>query len=333
MSKAHKLTDINCDDIALTGLRLALKKRFDEMLGLSHAANNGKDSDAVHDMRVASRRLRSALEDSMPYLKDKAVNSTIKQLRSIADALGEVRDQDVAILALEKLASRTKPEILSTVQDLIRSRKKIRKEARRSLKKRLKDELEDVSSDFENALKPSTKSGRNRKHSGPNRANPSYTMMATLIVQKRLRELEKLSRGLSKPGTAEALHDMRIAAKRLRYAIELFSVCWPSESLTYAKKIARLQSALGQVHDCDVWIESLDEQLQQAIQSGKADETKAYTWLVNHFIKLRNRHLGLAIRLWRLWETDGLSNQLKNLIAARHAATSQPTRLNYDNNT
>jgi CHAD domain-containing protein len=320
VGKARKLTDINCDASALAGLRKALKERLDEMLDLRHAASDGKDADAVHDIRVASRRLRSALEDSMPYLKDKALNSTVKHLKSIADALGDVRDQDVAIPALEKLGSRAEPEILPTIQDLIRSRKKIRKGARRSLKKQLKDDLEKVSSDFETALTPSK-----RKHSGANGGNPSYSTMASQIIQKRLRNLEKLSKGMYTPGTSEALHDMRIGAKRLRYAIELFNGCWQSDSLRYAKKIAKLQSALGQVHDCDVWIESLEEQLQEAKESEKTDETKAYTWLLNHFIKLRNRHLSLAFRLWRAWESNGLSDQLKSLIATRHVATPQPT--------
>ena len=54
-------------------------------------------------MRVASRRLRSALRDFLPYLRKRGLSSVQKRLRNIADALGEVRDHDVAIMALEEL--------------------------------------------------------------------------------------------------------------------------------------------------------------------------------------------------------------------------------------
>lgn len=75
---------------------------------------------------------------------------------------------------------------------------------------------------------------------------------ARLIVAARLDELRALAEEALVPGAAGAQHDMRIAAKRLRYALEIVGPCL-GESAEPARLAAKeLQSALGDLHDCDV---------------------------------------------------------------------------------
>src|SRR5437867_8026348 len=137
MAKARRIKGIDCNGTAVAGIRLVLTERLDEMLAMRPAALGWEDPEGVHSMRVASRRPRSALRDFMPYVNKRGLSSTLKQIKSIADALGEVRDQDVAIFELEKLASRTSPEVTIALGDLIESRKELRRVARQSLKKML----------------------------------------------------------------------------------------------------------------------------------------------------------------------------------------------------
>jgi CHAD domain-containing protein len=75
---------------------------------------------------------------------------------------------------------------------------------------------------------------------------------ARRIVATRLEELHSLAEEALAPDAAEAQHDMRIAAKRLRYALEIVGPCIgePAEPARLAAK--ELQSALGDLHDCDV---------------------------------------------------------------------------------
>ena len=75
---------------------------------------------------------------------------------------------------------------------------------------------------------------------------------ARRIVATRLEELHSLAEEALVPDAAEAQHDMRIAVKRLRYALEIFGSCLgePAEPARLAAK--QLQSALGDLHDCDV---------------------------------------------------------------------------------
>src|SRR3982750_3899622 len=105
MAKAKRIKGIDCNREAAAGMKLVLVTRFGELYEFREAALDWTDPEGVHSMRVASRRLRSALRDFMPYLRKRPLASVLKQLRGLADALGEVRDQDVAIQALEEIAS------------------------------------------------------------------------------------------------------------------------------------------------------------------------------------------------------------------------------------
>jgi CHAD domain-containing protein len=91
---------------------------------------------------------------------------------------------------------------------------------------------------------------------------------AARIVRTRLDELRSFAEAAREPDAADAQHDMRIAAKRLRYVLEITGVCFGPEA-TAARDAAReLQGVLGDIHDCDVMlsraarIESLEALLQ-----------------------------------------------------------------------
>jgi CHAD domain-containing protein len=314
MAKAHRIRGIDCSDDAAAGIRKALKERFDEMCALRQDALKWKDPEGIHSMRVASRRLRSALSDFAPYVNKRNLTSILKPIRSIADALGEVRDQDVAILALEKLASQTPPKFSETLQNLIDARKEIRNAARKDLKKELlKGRLKELGSDFDDAIASATPEGKQSSKDNSN-AGHSYLQVASAIIHDRLKELEELSSSLYRPLEGKPLHEMRIAAKRLRYAIELFGDCWGSNILSFAKDAARLQSALGKLHDCDIWIESFGKEISGSTNSRKQAEHETFVWLFTHFNELRNIHFEEAFSLWNQWEVQGLSGKLKEAL-------------------
>jgi CHAD domain-containing protein len=67
------------------------------------------DIERVHDMRVATRRLRAALEVFAPCFPAKRHRRALRRVKALADALGERRDRDVAVESLEAF-SREAPE-------------------------------------------------------------------------------------------------------------------------------------------------------------------------------------------------------------------------------
>jgi CHAD domain-containing protein len=80
---------------------------------------------------------------------------------------------------------------------------------------------------------------------GPLREN------ARRIVDVRAREVHQFSPAVLDPANVEALHDMRIAAKRLRYVLELTTPVFGEPAAQGAKRAKRLQDLLGEIHDCD----------------------------------------------------------------------------------
>lgn len=74
---------------------------------------------------------------------------------------------------------------------------------------------------------------------------------AQRIVAVRLKELCSFSPQALDPAEAEALHDMRIAAKRLRYVLELTKPALGPSAPGGARTAKKLQDLLGRIHDCD----------------------------------------------------------------------------------
>ena len=91
---------------------------------------------------------------------------------------------------------------------------------------------------------------------------------AALIVRTRLDELRSFAPAALEPAASTAQHDMRIAAKRLRYVLEIVGPCFGPEAQAARDAAKRLQGVLGDIHDCDemlprVWgIESLRDLLR-----------------------------------------------------------------------
>ena len=315
MAKAKKIKGINCDANASDGIKLVLTTRLEELCNYRDEALDWSDPEGVHSMRVASRRLRSAVRDFMPYLRKRRIASALKALRDLADALGEVRDQDVALIALEKIKEHASGDVSTAVQHLIDSRKESRDQARTELESILeKDQLKQLEMSFTAGLDEAVMVREVKPPPGHVLTPLSFIKMSRVIITDRLKELEKLSRDVFQPFEIEALHEMRIAAKRLRYAIELFQQCWGRNIAGYAKRTARIQATLGDVHDCDVWIENLGAEINKARKQKQAERMEGFVWLLSHFVKLRTKHLRKTFELWQKWEADDTSGKLREAL-------------------
>ncbi len=88
--------------------------------------------------------------------------------------------------------------------------------------------------------------------SGPLRPN------AARIVRTRLDELRAFAGRALAPDAGEAQHDMRIAAKRLRYALEIVGPCIGEEAKAARDAAKQLQSVLGDLHDCDLMLPKVE---------------------------------------------------------------------------
>ena len=103
MAKAADIAVDAFEPYALAAAR-TVRVRADELF--AHSANvlDTTDIERVHDMRVASRRLRAALEIFEPCFPKGDFKTVLRDVKALADALGERRDPDVHIAAMETLA-------------------------------------------------------------------------------------------------------------------------------------------------------------------------------------------------------------------------------------
>lgn len=315
MAKAKQIHGIDCGGAAVEAIGPVLITRLQEMCSGRERALKWSDPEGVHDMRVSSRRLRGALSDFAPYLGKRGLTEAVKQIKSMAHALGEVRDQDVAIMGLQKLAAAAPDQAKATLGQFIQARDQIRKQARVDLRNSLAlVRLKQIERDFAEAINSATNKSKARKKASKTATEITYIEVARSIVNERLKELEKLSKGFYHPLNVKPLHKMRIAAKRLRYALELFEQCLGPGTAIFARKVAGLQTSLGELNDCDIWLEAFGKQLKVASREASKERMAGSLWLLSHFVRLHSRHLRSALARWEEWERLELGNQLRALV-------------------
>jgi CHAD domain-containing protein len=308
MAKAREIPGLNCSSDAVESAAQVLRVRFDEMVGFRTSALDFSDIKGVHDMRVATRRLRSALRDFSPLLKKETLQPLKTDLKQIADALGAVRDQDVAIDTLERLRKKAKKEqVQEGIEKLIEERRARREPTQFDLTKALAETcINQLQKRFTVALKKAA----GQKNSAQ---SIDFKQAGRNCIAASLQDFCDLSPSIYEPFNGKPLHRLRILAKRLRYAIELFAVCWNKRIRSFAKEIAKMQTFLGEIHDCDVQIEILSRRLCES-EAGDKSEQKSIEWLLSELFKERTRNYRGALRLWSRWKERDFIERLGLMI-------------------
>jgi CHAD domain len=153
---------------------------------------------------------------------------------------------------------------------------------------------------------------------------------AERIVRVRLDELYGfMPAALEDP---RALHDMRIAAKRLRYVLEVTHACFGPYAATAVKHVKALQDILGEIHDCDEHLPEVLALRHEAVAADaaaagaepaglqKAPNRRAWAGLVALEVHLRGRRAALTERFGALWhelERKGFRARLEYAVAER----------------
>jgi CHAD domain-containing protein len=100
VAKAKPIRDLNADDPYAEAAAKIVETRAGELIEHAQGVLDTGDIERVHDMRVATRRLRAALEIFEPCFPPKLFGESLGEVKRLADALGERRDRDVAISSL-----------------------------------------------------------------------------------------------------------------------------------------------------------------------------------------------------------------------------------------
>lgn len=103
MARARKIPGVNAKATFAEAAASAIEVRCQEVFSFADGVLDTTDPERVHDMRVATRRLRAALEIFAVCFPKTEHTALLREVKLLADALGERRDPDVQILALEEL--------------------------------------------------------------------------------------------------------------------------------------------------------------------------------------------------------------------------------------
>jgi len=311
MAKARQALSPTREADPLEWLTAELRSRFDDVRDkIPPALDPGKVKD-VHHLRVAIRRLHSLLGDVNEIVESPALKHLQKALKKRVNRLGRVRDRDVYIEALEELSSEAgEGKYAKTIDYLIEEDHSERKHAHRKLNRTFsKASNEDLEDQVSSAVKKALEQ--------PGLFRPDSVRSAGHeIVSSRLKDLTELAGDLYDPNDEKGLHKIRIAAKRLRYTLEVFVPAFGEKVQEIADEVSRLQTFLGNLHDYDIWMEGLRTRLRDAHYSHKLDDSdrKAITWILSEFVEKRTENYRSALDLWTNWETDSFRGKIKELI-------------------
>jgi CHAD domain-containing protein len=247
-------------------------------LALNRAAREA-DAEAIHDVRVALRRLSRCLRVFAPFYPAGSWKKIRRRLSALGTAAGAVRDCDIAIELAHRAGIARRSAIVSGLA--MRRRKaghdltlEIRRWKSRDLVARWRNRLvlgvSEKGDIPEDACMDAAGSGR---HQLPPLVSDYFAQVRQLLA--------------SDPPPAE-LHAIRLASKRLRYTLELFRpVYGPGLSVRLAT-LQRLQQVLGEVNDCA----AAERQLAELPASPERSR-------VEHF--LRRRAAAKAVTLRKEW--------------------------------
>src|SRR6266496_3314125 len=105
MAKARDIPGLSGEDEFRAAAMKVVDVRAQEVFDQAGGVLDVDDIERVHDMRVATRRLRAVLEIFAPCFPRRAHRAALRDVKRLADALGERRDPDVQIAALERYAA------------------------------------------------------------------------------------------------------------------------------------------------------------------------------------------------------------------------------------
>jgi CHAD domain-containing protein/CYTH domain-containing protein len=214
------------------------------------------DDEALHDFRVAIRRLRSTIRAFRRELDESVGGKSRRRLRRLAQATNGGRDAEVQIEWVESqrpsLYSRHRPGA-AWFRDRLR-RQKLKAEER--LRAEVTRDFDAVSATLHRELPCYDLAHRVGDGAPP----PRYADALAARLRTEAAELSLRLAEVTGPAASEAAHEARIAAKRLRYLLEPVA-----SAIAGAKDVVRrlkgLQDALGELHDLDVVIVELTDAL------------------------------------------------------------------------
>ena len=222
--------------------------------GLAHLHANehgmlaSADPEYLHQMRVALRRLRSALDVFAPFLPETAAARLVAELKWLASSLGPARDWDVFVtetLPSIRTDSGRHAAIAAFGGQCIRLRRAARRKAQRAV---ASQRYRRFSCSLAGRFTAQVRLVQLDEAKRAALAAPARKF-ASLVLEERYDRVCKRGHRLAQLSSAE-LHRLRIAVKKFRYAADFFAGLYDTKAVRETlKRLSRLQNILGAMND------------------------------------------------------------------------------------
>lgn len=266
--KTHLAPVDAADTMAEAGRKILLGD-FVKMLENEAGSRAGEDIEAVHDMRVATRRMRSAFRLLEAYYKPKPTRPYIDTLKLLANHLGAVRDLDVLIENLEAHRAGLDVAGQDAIGIVIAGLDKKRRKARKKLVTFLDSDAYSafVTGFTEFLVRP----GKAARPVDEDSTDP-YQVRHVLpgLIHDHLAQVRAYDNVLE-DASEGTLHALRIEFKRLRYAVAYFEDVLGASGTDFIKELKRIQDYLGRLNDLVV----AEEYLESVLDDGSLNEEQA----------------------------------------------------------
>ena len=261
-----------------------LRRQFTALLAREPGTRLGDDPEELHDMRVASRRLRAALSLFADVLPPSAAKLQ-DDLRWVGRTLGAVRDLDVQLEQLDTWILQLPEmdrEALARLRSLLEAK---RAESRETMLNAFDSRRYEL---FVSRFGRLLRSARGRR-TGP--ASMSALAAAPDLIEARFRALRKAGDQIEAGSPAADYHRVRIRGKRFRYALEFLAEVYQGRSRPLTRRVVALQDILGLHQDAEVAIERL-----RGLAREHGDELPTETIFAMGEIAERYRRHALVLR-------------------------------------
>lgn len=275
-----------------------LNQRLATLLDAMPAAQAG-DMRSVHQARVATRRLREALPVLRASISKRGLSRAQRQVRRMTRALGPVRELDVALAHLDTIGARN---VVSS-----RALARVRQAVARDRMARRRDMLATITP---------AKIEKLRQRLGDVDSSPDVPHAAAALEEASrqvARRARRLAAAIDRAGglyLPDRLHAVRIAAKKLRYALEIERELKRSRSTARIGQLKRLQDLLGDMHDCEILIDRTRQVQADLARTDRRITTELDTLVRTLEAECRRDHAGYMRRrtaILKLCETLGLA--------------------------
>ena len=306
---------------------------LDAFLHEIEGVRSARDIEHIHRMRVASRRLRAAIPLFGTCFPPKKFRRWMQELQKITRALGDARDTDVQIAFLlrlkEKRVQKNNPDpgarpplLTDSAETILLTRLQKKRQKLQNVVLSALDNLErsgipqDIRAECTDLLTKAKQA----------RAKPAVSgipAVAATRISRRLDLLLQYERWAYNPDAVAEHHAMRIAAKKLRYTMETYAPVYRWNLKKPLARVKKIQEILGDLHDCDVWIDTvmamlLDERTSPGteVTSHTIQESRVTSY--RHFLSEReNERKRIYRRFVRYWESvrrAGLWDELRGIL-------------------